>query len=225
MGAMWRDMAQVARDRFGQWYDLGTALQNRGDYPVCVFVENDSVDKTWWEINEFGGCGHIHTVCIQAHDDCPYYPSRDIPARWRHLAWVGNHVLEEVNDTHDVVLYVESDLLWTTDAMLRLIDQAVETGDAVVAMNMHANGNYYDIWGSSIRGTRFKPSRPFHPALDSWESGLVPCDSACGAIAMPGSLARQVRFQPEDCFVGLCRDVRAKGHAVWLDPSVSVIHP
>lgn len=225
MGSMWRDMGHVTRARFEQWYALGTALQKRGDYPVCVFVEGGSTDNTWSELNEFGGCGHVHTVCIQRDDGCPFFPSVDQPARWRHLAWLGNHTLEEVTDDCDIFFYVESDLMWDPADMLRLIDQAAETQQAISAMNIHVSGRYYDTWGTRAQGRRFQQERPFHPVLEGWESGLVPVDSACGAIAMPGQLAMKVRFQPEDCYVGLCRDIRSKGVGVWLDPTIEVIHP
>jgi hypothetical protein len=225
VGSMWRNMGPVMRDRIDQFYKLGLALIERGDRPVCVFVENDSRDDTWAELYEFGGCGHIESILMRASDGCPHWPSVDHPDRWRHLAWVANHTIDNLPADTDVFLYVESDLLWSTGTMLALIDQAVEHQAAVAACNRFANGRWYETWGSRIRGMRFKPAPPHHPALEAWEGGLIPVDSVCGAIAMPGEIARQVRFQPEDCFVGLCRDIRQKGYGMFLDPALEVIHP
>lgn len=225
IGSMWRDMGPLMRARIDQFYKLGAALKARGDDPVCIFVENDSKDITWSELYEFGGCGHVNSILLRVSDECPYWPSVDHPDRWRHLAWVANHTMDEITDDIDVFLYVESDLMWSTSTMLGLIDQAVTEQAAVLACNRLANGQWYDIWGSRARGLRFGANPPHHPVLEGWESGLVAVDSACGAIAMPGDVARQVRFQPEDCFVGLCRDIRAKGYGLFLDPSLEVIHP
>jgi hypothetical protein len=223
-GSMWRDMGPVVRDRLSQYHRLYKALAERGDELTLVLVENDSIDDTYWHLNEFAACGGtMGALLIQAKDGCPHYPSKDIPDRWRHLAWVANHTLDHAGDC-DVFLYIESDLLWSTQTALKLIDHTL-SADAVCAMNMHADQRYYDIWGSRAQGLRFKRWPPYHPILEDWESGLVPIDSACGAIAMKGEVARQVRFQPEDCFVGLCRDIRSKGFGLWLDPSLEVLHP
>lgn len=224
IGSMFRDSNKHGRiwERLMPYYELGFALRQDGHNLTCVFVENDSKDDTYYQLNEFGGCGHVDSILVRKTDDCPYWGSVDHPDRWRHLAWVANGVFEELDGSEDAVIYVESDLIWEPATMLRLLEH-LETVDAVAPCNMH-RGAWYDTWGSRIGGVRFQAQPPYHPALVGAE-GLVPVESTAGCTAMRGEVAKQVRFQPEDCYVGLCRDVRSHGYGLWLDPSLTVEHP
>lgn len=222
IGSMFRDSgAYVQRTLFEQMHGLGDLLRQRGDEVVFVFVENDSTDDTFYWLNEFGGCGHDRAVLVQRHDDCPYFPSVDRVERWRHLAWVANATLEELDGLDaDRFLYVESDLQWDPHDLLRLIDQA--DGKAMTAQNVMAGGQHFDTWGTRCNGVRFAPSHPYHPA---YTGAMMQVESSCGATALPAEIARECRFQPEDCYVGLNRQIREKGLELWLDPSIKVIHP
>lgn len=220
IGSMFRDSsAYIQRTLFQQMHGLGDLLRARGDHATFVLIENDSQDDTYYWLNEFGGCGHDPTVLIKRHDDCPYFPSVDRPERWRHLAWVGNATLEEL-DNHDAdrFLYVESDLIWKPEDLLRLIDQAED--QAVCAINLQPSGAVYDTWGHRAEGVRFQASHPYHHA---YTGQLMRVESACGATALPAEVAAKTRFQPEDCYVGWLRQV-GEHIPVWLDPTVEVIH-
>lgn len=225
VGSMFRD-AESYIGRYRQQVDgLAKLLWDRGDDIRLVLVENDSIDNTPHEIHETAACGHINACHITVHDDCPYYPSVNHPHRWRHLAWVANHVLDEVSETDDRVLYVESDLAWDPHDMLRLIDRVDDQRPAWVAPNWHQTigGNWYDSWGTrGLDGRRWSMHPPHHSDWQPDEPFRV--ESMCGAIALSGDVARSVRFQPQDCFVGLCRDVRQRGHQVWCDPTCPVVH-
>lgn len=220
-GSMWRNMAATAAAQLDRWYNLHRALETRGDSLVCLFVENDSTDDTWHHLHEFAACGHVPTILEQVSDGCPHWPSTDHPDRWRHLAWVANHtlsMLDAVPDA-DVFLYCESDLGWTVEDMVRLIDSVGERR-AVAAANMTGD-RWYDSWGTRKDGVFFTGPAPYHPAFTG-EPMVV--DSTCGAIALEVDIARRTRFQPEDCYVGWCREI-GEITPVWLDPRIKVQHP
>lgn len=215
IGSIWRDSMPYMRTALDQMERLARLLEARHDAPVFFWCENASTDTT---ASSLAGFEWPHLL-RSAVDDCPYFPSKDLPERWRHLAWVGNHVLEAIPDSADVFLYVESDLEWDPEDMVRLID-ATQHDPVVAAANLRPDGFLYDQWGTrNLSGGCFPVdapkmwSEPFHVS------------SAAGCTAMRGHIARGTRFQPEDCYVGWCRDIREQGHPILLDPSIQVTHP
>ena len=216
---MWRD-SHAYIDRALHQYDmLAKEIDRRNDRCRFIFAENDSTDDTFDRLRMWGD-GDV--TLVQRSDDCPYFPSEDRRDRWRHLAWVANATLEEVNDADDVVIYVESDLTWDTPTMLRLIGHLSHV-DVVSPLNMRADGTYYDRWGSrGMDGRRFTPDPPFHPSLIG--GGLAEVQSLAGCTAMVGDVARMCRFDPTDCYVGFNRAMRLSGFRIWCDPELAVIH-
>jgi glycosyltransferase involved in cell wall biosynthesis len=226
VASMFRDsMPYLARYQ-EQVEGLRSLLEARGDYLRLIAVENDSRDGTWEDLDLWGHSSFCDLTLIKAHDGCPYYPSIDHQPRWQHIAWVCNHALEQVDDRDDVLLYVESDLVWVPDDLLALIDRLSEV-EAVSCPNYHQEpgGRYYDTWGSRKDGVRFISQRPYHQALVDWAGGLIEMDSVASVLAVKADIARKTRFSPEDGFVGWCRDIRAQGHQIWLDPTLYVVHP
>lgn len=223
VASMFRDSQEYLWDYIGQIEGLRDLLEARGDRLRVVAIENDSTDETWANLDLWGHGAFCDLTLTKASDGCPYYPSLDLPDRWRHIAWVCNHALEHVDDRDDVLLYRESDLTATPETMLRLIDRLAEV-DAISCPNLQGD-RYYDTWGSRKDGVKFQREAPYHPALAEWAGGLIEMDSVASILAVKADIARKTRFQPEDGFVGWCRDIKAQGHKIWLDPSISVIHP
>lgn len=216
VGSIWRDSAGYIDRSLAQFAALREALNRQGVECRFVFAENASTDDTFARLEAWR---YPTDDLVAVADGCPYYPSVDIEARWRHIAWVCNHVMERVGEC-DQFIYVESDLRWDVDTMLTLLNYDV---DAVSPLNVKADGRYYDTWGSRIGGVRFGHEPPFHPSLPA--DALVPADSIAGCTVMRGAIARQARFSPKDCYIGLCRDIRSKGYELWLDSSLQVTHP
>lgn len=235
LGAMFRTSAGYIDTYFDQVSKLEKLLADRGQQVRFIFAENDSTDDTPERLAEFGN-DHDVTV-IDRSEGGPHYPSREIPARWKHIAHVCNGVLEEVREDDDLFLYVECDLLWQPKAMLRLLDHVrfspatsfvhgtpEQPIDAVSCLCLRPDGGYYDTWGSRKDGKRFSARPPFHPALVN-EKGVVEMDSVASVLACRAEVARATRFSEREAFVGWCKDIRAHGWRIWLDPSVEVIHP
>ena len=216
VGSMFRDSSRYLDRALAQYEKLQALVEERGDECRFVFVENDSTDDTYERLSAFADVARVS-------DGCPYYESVDRKDRWRHLAWVANHTIEQLTDEDDVFLYVESDLAWDAHDLLRLVDH-LSLVDVVSALNVRRDGSYYDIWGSrGADGRRFTAQPPYH--LDLVEPpGLVEVQSMAGCTAMVADVARLCRFSPDDCYVGFNRAMRLAGFKVWCDPTVRVTH-
>lgn len=221
VGSMWRDSVDYIDRTLDQMERLAKEFDARGDTVRFVWSENSSSDDTLARLREW----EVAPVTIvERYDDCPYWPSIDVRERWRHLAWVANGVLEQVNADDDVFVYVESDLVWEPSTLVALVER-LGSVDVVSPLNLRAAGGYYDRWGSrGIDGRRFTAQSPYHPDLAD-AGGLVQVQALAGCTAMKAEVARRTRFDRDDCYVGWNRAMRLAGYDVWCDPSLSVVHP
>lgn len=221
--SMFRDSARYIDRSLHQYDLLAKDLDKRGEDVRFIFCENSSVDDTYQRLSDFAGTWD--TTLVQRSDDCRYWESVDNRERWRHLAWVANATLEEVTAEDDAVIYVESDLAWEPSTLLRLLDH-LNRVDVVSPLNMRFDGTNYDRWGTrGMDGRRFTADPPFHPSVEAAGPGeLVEVQSVAGCTAMVADVARLTRFSPDDCYVGLNREMRLAGFRVWLDPSLAVTH-
>lgn len=221
VGSMWRDSTAYIDRTLDQMARLAKEFDARGDQVRFVWAENASVDDTPARLKAFDAAP---SMIVERVDGCPYWPSVDDRVRWRHLAWVANATLEQVDENDDVFLYVESDLAWEPATLVALVDH-LATVDVVSPLNMRADGSYYDRWGSrGLDGRRFTPQPPFHPDLVT-PDGLVEVQSIAGCTAMVADVARMTRFDTDDCYVGWNRVMRLAGFRIWCDPTLQVVHP
>ena len=82
----------------------------------------------------------------------PFWGSTEEPkARLAGLSTIFNRVLDVATGTKaDVVVWVESDLHWTADTILRLASHVDQKLAALVAPMTHAGVAYYDTWGCRL---------------------------------------------------------------------------
>jgi hypothetical protein len=230
LGSMFRNSESYLPHYIAQVEALGALLRRDGHTLRVVAVEGDSTDGTAGALYQWAIEGPVSITYINRSDGCRHWPSVNHPDRWRHLAWCANGVLEEVDpNVDDVVIYVEADLIWHPTLPLKLMKMLERPGvDCVTPMLFHVSGFYYDTWGSRLGGACFRAGPPYHsvflqPSLD--EVDLIPVDSACGMTVMDAGVAYKARFQPEDCYVGLARNIREQGHTYWLAFRERVEHP
>jgi acetyltransferase-like isoleucine patch superfamily enzyme len=110
------------------------------------------------------------------------------------LSFVGNGILELVRETDDVLVYVESDLIWNAGTVLQLIGDLQIPSVDVVAPLVFAGESFYDIWGfRGMDGERFSPAAPYHSSLAAGGvETLAEISSAGSCLVMKGAVAAAV---------------------------------
>lgn len=185
-----------------------------------VAVEGDSVNDTREMLSSLNG--HVAVEVVVREHGGPWYGSVDTPERMRQVSFAANGGLEALTESDDSVLYVESDLTWRPETILRLFDR-VREGCDVVAPAVFAGKAFYDIWGyRDLRGKRFSPFPPYSRGL---EHPPTEVSSAGSCLAMRGDVARRVRMSNTNAIVGLCAAVRGGGGHVYVDWRERVEHP
>lgn len=197
------------------------------DHPVRVIaVEGDSHDGTaetlaaraeLWEVDiDIRTCNHGH----------PEFGSTESPVRLRELTKVNNAILRGVKAADDVLLYVESDLLWKPHDVGSIIDMAMrrEGGFDVFAPLVFAGSAFYDIWGyRGLDGERFSPFAPYHRDMPA--TGVAEISSAGSCLAMRAKIARKVRNTTENALVGWCKCAREADYTIACAVDFRVNHP
>lgn len=203
------------RDAVGylpQYLDQTTALAERaadcGHEVTFLWCENDSVDSTFNVLNDYAA-EHGYATVIQRPTGAPYYQSTEIHnARWANVAKFSNATLDELPDC-DVMVWVESDLIWEPDTLLQLATGAIAHG--ATAAPVWRRGTFYDIFTTRKDGAEYRPPQG---------EGYVKIDSCAGCIAMHIKVARKARFADDSC-ASFTRDVGG----VWLNTDLAVEHP
>lgn len=188
-----------------------------------VLTEGDSTDDTY-NLLDLALAGYNFDYDLgQVNHGGPSFGSIDNEQRWRNISKVCNATLDRIRPDDDVVIYVESDLLWGPSVILNLI-RHLWSVNAVAPMCFHApTGLFYDTWGYRKNGKPFQQQPPYHVDLHDI---LTPIDSAGSCIVMRASVAREARFTPPEWgIVGFGDNMNSKGYQLWLDPHELVIHP
>ena len=122
--------------------------------------------------------------------------------------------MECVNNGVDKFIYVESDLIWQPETMLRLI-RDLDTYPAVAGMCFQ-RGRHYDTWGlRGLDGRSFGDWEPYYASFTN--ERLFEIYSAGSVLAMLEQSPRSRRFKPENHMVGLCENIR-RTHKPYLAP-------
>ncbi len=226
IGSCFRNCAGRQIDRYVQQV---AALQSRanlrGDKLHVISVWGDSTDCTPAELGQYLGELELPEFqLIERSHGLPAMGSVTHPDRIRTFAWVANGVFENVGAEADVVIYVESDLIWEADMLYRLIDQ-LGNGVDVIAPLCYADGDtVYDTFGFRTPDDRwFSPHRPYWDGLDL--NGITEVGSVGSCVVMRGWLARSFRCTPEEAIVGFCKDARQAGYHIYVDAREAIRHP
>jgi len=226
----WRDSAHNVRRYMAQ----AVALQKHigPSHTVSVIaVEGDSTDATQETLQREGEAAHaragVHTYTYEFDQHTPRFGSTEAPERMAALSQLGNAMLDCVQEQHDVVVYVESDLLWNAHTIGSLADIANEQRDGVdvVAPMVMAGDCFYDIWAfRGLDGNRFSPFYPFHPSLNF--QGPTPVNSVGSCLVMKGDVARNKKNRMVDgALVQWCDTARSNGYRIAAHANFKVTHP
>jgi hypothetical protein len=229
---MVRDAA--SRGTLARFHRQVGTLERRLHAPLTVVIaEGDSRDHTRLALvqeAERAKAWHRRTLVMDVSHGGPFWGSTEEPARLAGLSTIFNRVLDVATETKaDVVVWVESDLHWTADTILRLASHVDQKLVALVAPMTHAGVAYYDTWGCRLLDGRRIDSVPPHLPADYLAAhgvgALVEMASVGSVVAMSRPVARDVRISGGGAIVEWCAVARGIGHRVWLDTGARVEHP
>jgi hypothetical protein len=225
LASIFRNSSSYVRRYFQQARLLRDAINklNGTNSLRLVLTEGDSTDNTY-DLLDMGCSGFSFNHDLQqVNHGGAVYGSIDNAQRWRNISRVCNDTLSRILPSDQIVIYIESDIIWSPQVVLNLV-RHLWTVDAVSPMCFHApTGLFYDTWGYRKNGKAFAQKAPYHPDV---QDILTPIDSAGSCIVMRGDVARKARFTPPELgIVGFGQDIQAKGFKLWLDPNELVIHP
>jgi hypothetical protein len=128
----------------------------------------------------------------------------------------------------DFALMLESDLLYQPDLLRSLIERRPDWADIFAPMIwIPVNGalRFYDIWAYRIKGEMFQPTSP-EWYFAHYGSGLLEVDSVGSVVLFKMNLiAEGLRLGETDCVLGMCNEARQRGYRIFVDPTISILHP
>lgn len=225
IGSAFRNAAGPQVERFLRQVCALSLHAGKGHRVRVIAAEGDSVDGTAMDlVAQARHLGVPLELIVCAHGG-PWFGSTETPERMAALTKVGNAILCGVRPDDDVLVYVESDLLWDAHTIGSLVDIAHERrhGADVVAPLVFAGELFYDIYAFRKGGRRFSPFPPYHPDLRP--NGLTSVDSAGSCLVMRAEIAREVQMPDGGVLVGWCDAARQRGHCVAVHTGFSVRHP
>ncbi len=184
-----------------------------------IWLEGDSIDGTKQCLpilaHEFERSS-VRVTHLELDQGNPYYPSVDLPERWRVLERAWNTALSALESSR-LAVCVESDLIWSWDALATCLEH-VESGRCEVAAPMLKRGSiFYDTHGFTRAGQHFTNAPPFIPAWDGDQ--FVPCDTMGGMLCTTYAHLRDAEWR-DGCVLRFAPGVR-----LLLDTSVEIQHP
>jgi hypothetical protein len=186
----------------------------REHYDVTLFLaEGDSSDDTLARAREM--CSTEDTLLYLPHGG-PLFTSVDNPQRWEQIAQVIRPVLDEaIRAKPDILVWVESDLIWDTDVMVKLVKSTNHVRSVAPMVFIEGTSQFYDVWGYRMAGKGFLPHMPYFPTEGLRDNEFTRVDTcgSCFATQDYQSLKRwsgHWPFRPTD---------------LWVDTTICVRHP
>jgi hypothetical protein len=187
-----------------------------------VAVEGDSTDQTRTQLKEYATDYGLDLDLRTKSHGGPVYGSTEAPERFTALSGVANEVFAGVRESDDVFVYVESDLIWRPEILLRLASRLVHGVDVLAPM-VFAGEHFYDLWAFRINGHRFSPTAPYYSGLRN--DGPTKIDSAGSCLVMKAHVARETPPMTTGALVEWCGNARAKGFGIYVDARERIHHP
>lgn len=220
-----RDSLESDIARFLLGIDQGESVQFR-----LIAVEGDSIDNTREQILNNSHRFGLSLELITCNHGKRVFGSTEEYDRLEALSKVGNAILSGVKESSDILIYVESDLIWDAYTVICLIDK-LGSGRDVVAPLIFAGDNFYDIFVyRGLDGERFSPFPPHHTSLIAPSSGAfwphpVEVSSVGSCLVMKSEVARKCKIRDNNALLGFCKDVRENGYHIFVDPTQRIYHP
>lgn len=253
IGSVFRDSVGYLDRYFSQLAGLRELLEAGGARLRPVLVEGDSRDWTFNEL-ERRTKGWEGAAVVKREHGGPKFGSVDNPTRWRQLAFACNGVLEALEPSDDALVYVESDLLWKPETMVRLLGHLFST-DVRVTLFSEAGiemsgttfsavgavapfcftaphgldgprGFFYDTFGHvGADGGAFQTLPPHHPSAPRFDvTGFEPLVQIASAGSCIVATGERARAARFSEVDCIRGYCRTLGE-LYLDPGAEVRHP
>lgn len=218
---------------FTQCAQLSGYLAGHESHLRLVMSEGDSTDGTRADLATYAQAAPFGVTLVNGETGSKrQHGSVVTPERFKQFAYASNKALEQVDADDDIVIVVESDILWTPkvlrDLAVKAYELEVDGKPTIVAPIPYAHvatgKRFYDTWAFRLPGQpafSISPRGPF-----PWAKGRsVVMDSVGTCLVMPGWVAQSHRMTDTEAVVGFCRAARAMGVDVVADGSLEVEHP
>jgi len=210
---------------FQQAKALRDHLADRGDTLRFVWGEGDSADGTLTLLRlmatELG-----NAQIVDCRHGGPVFGSVVNGERFKQLAYVARCVWAAIPADTDVMVWVESDLIWDAVTLTQLIDRVAEYGAISPMVFLERKDwkrwSFYDTFAFVLNGQHFDHCPPYHAGYDPDKPFRV--DSAGSCMAMRGAIARRIIFYEQTLFPDICRQIAAGRGSVWVDPQLCCYH-
>lgn len=224
IGSAFRNSAGPQINLFMRQVDALVRFRKQ-DHVRIIAVEGDSTDNTRAQLMKEAGAFVLNLQLLTCNHGGPVFGSTEHTDRLNALTKVGNAILGGVTQADDVVVYVESDLIWHERTISSLIDIVADAQQAfdVVSPLVFAGANFYDIFCYRKNGVRFSPFAPYHPDLAP--RGVTEVDSVGSCLVMRGKVAREVRMPEGGVLIGFCEEVRKAGFRIGVNVEHCIKHP
>lgn len=223
--------------RIKRYFDQVRALQlharkadtdNTKNNIRVIAIEGDSTDKTVHELQQFKKSFYnvLNIEIVHYNHGKRIFSSTEDSDRLSALTEVMKVGMSQIDSSIDnIVLYVESDLVWNPHQVGTLIDFAYrrENNFDIFAPMVYAGDNFYDIFAfRKLNGERFTP---FEHKIISKDEELIEVSSVGSCLTFRAELAELVNPIGEEGLVSWCRGAREIGYKIAVATGFRVDHP
>jgi len=230
IGSAFRSSTHYLPRYFSQVSQLKQLVAGKHSVRV-IAVEGDSQDDTRNALCRFAGTFGVNIEVRVFNHGQPWFGSTEAPERMYHLSGVGNAILDGVKAEDDVLVYVESDLLWDAPTIATLVECAHVQwrGYDIVSPLIFAGECFYDVYAfRGLDGERFAPFKPYHKSMHEYFWTEVSSVGSC--LVMRADVARGTEHKQAIRMVRgalpeFCTNARLEGYRIGVNPLLRVHHP
>jgi hypothetical protein len=165
----------------------------------------------------------VDVTLVELNTGGPYWPSADIPARWKQLEGVWNETLAHYEPS-EYAIALESELIWGWPVMAQILNNVQEGKDVdVMAPALWYKpepGKFYDThaFRTKVDGKEFNPFMPWYTDFDPLKA-WIPCKSVGGMIVAKGAAMQAARWEDK------CRLMFPDKYNVLAAMDQPIFHP
>ncbi len=236
--SIFRNSEKILPRYLKQVENLAKILNSHGDQLTCLWGEGDSTDNTrqmlerinkfiFYQPSFYQPSLFSYEILDVSHGGKEYNSVVDV-TRFLQCAYAGNIVWSKISPRSDIVIWVDSDIIWDAKTIQQLIWDAYACPFNVFCplvildrMNWDYN-SFYNVFDFRISGEHFMHKQPYHPNLLT--SDFVKIDSGGSCMVMRNHIAKQVHFTAKEVIVGMCKQINELGYSIYLDARLKVYH-